>query len=87
MRFAHPLSKKQLCLWRKAFFSIPSKPFAVSKITPILLCPFFFTGCVTAPDGQKKFQPWEAAQRVDESMDVWLEKHSFESRTPRLWNE
>jgi hypothetical protein len=36
-----------------------------------------FTGCVTTPSGQKKFEPWEAAQRVDESIDVWMEKHSF----------
>jgi hypothetical protein len=66
---------------------IHTEAFAMSKITAIFLCTFLLTGCVTAPNGQRKFEPWEAAQRVDESIDVWLEKRSFESKTPRLWNE
>jgi hypothetical protein len=65
----------------ESFSSVMSRSF-------LLFTALFLAGCVTTPTSKKKFDPWEAAHRADESVDVWLEKHSgFERRNPRMWND
>ena len=54
----------------------------------LLFAALFLAGCVTTTTGKKAFDPLEAAHRADESVDVWLDKHSgLETRDPRMWND
>jgi len=38
----------------------------------LLLC-MSISGCVTMPNGKKKFDPWEAGIRTEKSIDTTLE--------------
>jgi len=40
----------------------------------LLLAVLVLSGCVTTPSGEKKFNPWQAAERADESIDAWLDR-------------
>lgn len=47
------------------------------------------SGCVTNPDtGQRSFNPWRAAQKLDDSFDNWLDERaaSDDLSKPDPWN-
>jgi len=53
----------------------------------VLTClAFLLTGCVTAADGSRKFNPWEAAKKADGGIEDWLDRRrGFDTSRPGMW--
>jgi hypothetical protein len=67
------------------FSSVP--PFSI--LTAIIGLGFLalLSGCVTAPDGSRKFNPWGAAKQADENMNAWLDRQGNVTTRPAMWEE
>ena len=56
---------------------------------PLLCAVLALSGCVTNPDtGEKHFNPWKAAQKLDDSFDNWLDERAAaeDLSKPDPWN-
>lgn len=45
------------------------------------------SGCVTAPDGSQKFNPWAAAKQADQNMNNWIDRQGNVTTRPAMWEE